>query len=754
MPMRLLDFDASLPGHHVTKTLVKDGSLELPVSVLLLLPDVAATVEVSLTGTEAGGREVTAHTSFASMPHDQTRLSMTLVGPGDDLAMPQDLNGADFYGEDLAATDLATQNADLAGVDLTVVPTLSVLAGVPGGNGTFDGIGRDARLNVPQQAVLVGSTLYVPEYFTGKLRTVDVTNGMVGTADLVDSVSGNSFALDGPLGMVSDGQGHLYVANSFEKAIRKIDLGNLQVSLVMGGFQNPVGLAYDNGSLWVSDEADCTIRKIDLAGPTLTTVAGSSATCNILDGSGTGAHFTRPRGLALYNDDLYVADESALRKLHPTPSPTPAPVSTVLAPGSFVGTTGLASAGGGVLYVIDQAYNSLYRVTLPNTRDLVAGAPAYTHDFADGLGAAARFADPRWLVLDGAGTTYVVEGSSVRAVTLSNFNVTTLAGMSGQSDSTDSPRARFDQPSSVVFDGVDTLYVAEFANNDIRKVTLSTGNTVTWAGNHVYASADGQGTGASFHSPVSMAFDASGNLYVADFYGNCIRKVTPAADVTTISGLAETQGIPSPSPVPGANARYYDPAGLAFDGDHTLYVADSGNHAIRAIDLSTANFVTAWVAGDGSDGSLAGIGRAAQFSYPNGLAWDNHTLYVADRGTGLVRKIDFTNPALPNVTTLSGTPFAGTSNDGSFASATFGQLGQMTLANNALWVADNSAQIVRKLSFAGSTVSTVVGKSNFPITKPGPLPGFVHGPWGVAMTPRGLVVTSWDENCVLLAGVQ
>jgi len=257
--------------------------------------------------------------------------------------------------------------------------------------------------------------------------------------------------LNGPVGLVSDGQGHLYVTNAFDYTIRMINLADMKVSLIAGAsgvqgstdspprFKQPAALLYENNHLWVSDEVDCTVRKIDLAGPTVSTVAGTPGTCHLDDGAGAAGHFVRPRGLALYNGDLYVADEGSLRKLQPSPSP--APLTTVVANGTWVGATGIASAGGGVFYVIDEAYTTLHRMTLPNTNELVAGSDGYPQDFVDGVGSVARFADPRWLILDGAGAAYVSEGAAIRKVDLTSFNVSTLAGMSPQSDRTDSPRA-------------------------------------------------------------------------------------------------------------------------------------------------------------------------------------------------------------------------------------------------------------------------------------------------------------------------
>src|SRR6185436_7512114 len=136
-------------------------------------------------------------------------------------------------------------------------------------------------------------------------------------------------------------------------------------------------------------------------------------------------------------------------------------------------------------------------------------------------------------------------------------------------------------------------------------------------------------------------------------------------------GVPGVSGVPSPSPLPGAQAHFSNPDGLAFDGDHTLWVADSGNNALQAIDLSTPMFNVSWVAGSGTTGDGTGVGRAAAFADPHGLAWDGaaHILYVSDNGSGLIRRVDMANPALPNVTNLAGTAFASAHMDGDFSAA-------------------------------------------------------------------------------------
>jgi hypothetical protein len=225
--------------------------------------------------------------------------------------------------------------------------------------------------------------------------------------------------------------------------------------------------------------------------------------------------------------------------------------------------------------------------------------------------------------------------------------------------------------------------------------------------------------------------------------------------VSTIAGTPSINGPPSPSPVPGAIATFDDPDGLTFDGNHTLWVVDSGNNALRAIDLSTTQYIVSWVAGSGAAGTGTGIGRAASFDNPHGSAWDAaaKVLYVADQDSGVVRRIDMTNPAMPNVTNLAGAPYPGAWQDGSFATATFLRLGHIAVdpARHLLWASDSGADLVRRLDLQALTVTSPVGMPKALLTKPGPLPADISTPWGIVLTPRGIVVSSWDENSVMLA---
>ncbi len=271
--------------------------------------------------------------------------------------------------------------------------------------------------------------------------------------------------------------------------------------------------------------------------------------------------------------------------------------------------------------------------TIVSTLAGSAGNPGY----ADGTGAAARFNYPYSVAVDASGTVYVADFSNhcIRKVTPAGV-VTTLAGSPGNSGYADGTgtNAQFNIPRSVAVDASGTVYVAETGNNCIRKVTPA-GVVTTLAGsasNSGYA--DGTGTAAWFNSPQGMAVDANGNLYVADNGNNCIRMVTPAGVVSTLLG-STTCGFADGT---GVAAQFNGPTGVALDASGTLYVSDCNNSCIRRV---TPAGVVSTLAGLAENSGYAdGTGTAAQFRYPSNVAVDaNGTVYVADQGNNRIRLV-------------------------------------------------------------------------------------------------------------------
>ena len=253
--------------------------------------------------------------------------------------------------------------------------------------------------------------------------------------------------------------------------------------------------------------------------------------------------------------------------------------------------------------------------------------------FVDSTGTAAQFNYPYGVVVDSSGTAYVADTSSnsIRKITLAGV-VTTLAG-SGVAGSTDGTgtAAQFNSPVGVAVDSSGTIYVADSGNNRIRKITPA-GVVTTLAGSGVAGSTDGTGTAAQFNYPNGVAVDSSGTAYVADTNSQRIRKITLAGVVTTLAGSAV--GFADGT---GTAAQFYWPYGVAVDSSGTVYVADTYSHRIRKI--TQAGVVTS-LAGSSTQGFADGTGTSAQFNYPNGVAVDSSgTVYVADSRNQRIRKI-------------------------------------------------------------------------------------------------------------------
>lgn len=200
--------------------------------------------------------------------------------------------------------------------------------------------------------------------------------------------------------------------------------------------------------------------------------------------------------------------------------------------------------------------------------------------------------------------------------------------------------ARFRHPSFITFDASGNILVADQQNHRIRKISpFGTVSTVSGSGN--IGSADGSGPTASFNYPMGLAFDGSGNLYIADSYNHRIRKMAPSGVVSTYAGSGAA-GLQDGSLL---TARFNYPMGLYFDNNGDLYVTDRSNHAVRKI--SSGQVTT--VAGNGVIGNVDGQGSSARFNYANNLVVENGNIYMVDMSNNSLRYISPSG----QVTTLS-----------------------------------------------------------------------------------------------------
>ncbi|WP_288882447.1 RHS repeat-associated core domain-containing protein [Pedobacter panaciterrae] len=333
------------------------------------------------------------------------------------------------------------------------------------------------------------------------------------------------------------------------------------------------------------------------------------------------------------------------------------------------------------------AVGSLASIVPGNTGGAVGGSSAVTSTFVTGM------YNPLNTACDASGNVYVADAGNHQVKKISSLGVVTVlagAGYAGYADGTGTS-AVFQHPSALTVDASGNVYVSDQQNHRIRKITPA-GVVTTLAGSGSASFADGTGTAASFSSPIGLALDGSGNLYVADYSNNRIRKVTPSGVVTTYAGTG-TAGITNGAAL---SSTFRNPMGLAFDATGNLYVADRINHVVRKI---TSGGIVSTLAGNGTAGFAEGTGTAAMFNEANALTVDaGGNIFLVDRMNNRIRKI---TPA-GVVTTLAGNGTAATVNgSGSVVSFNSPYGVSIDAAKANLYVAENSANVIRKISLSG-----------------------------------------------------
>ena len=255
--------------------------------------------------------------------------------------------------------------------------------------------------------------------------------------------------------------------------------------------------------------------------------------------------------------------------------------------------------------------------------------------------------------------------------------------------------ARFCRPQGLAIDASDDLYIADTGNYTIRKVTHE-GVVSTVAGLAGYpAHTDGLGASARFSSPVGVAVDATGKIFVGDSGNDAIRQVTADGSVTTLAGLPGNLGNGAATDGTGAAASFWRPYAVALDAGGNVYVADYGLNAIRKVTPGGVVTTIAGVAGVASTGSADGTGAAARFMGPSGVVvLDSGDIYVADQGNNTIRKI----AAGGVVTTFAGT-----------AASFFYPSGIAIDSADNIYVTDASSAAIRKITPAG-VVTTYAGR--------------------------------------------
>ncbi len=560
---------------------------------------------------------------------------------------------------------------------ITAAGVVTTLAGTPGVSGTNDAAsGAAASFNFPYGvAVDTNGNVYVADTLNHTIRQISPSGAVTTLAGLAGNVGSSDGTNSGarfsyPCGVAVDGSGNVYVADTGNHTIRLVSPTGVVTTLAgspgnpgltngtgsAAQFNSPLGVAVDsNGNVYVADTGNNTIRLASPAG-VVTTLAGSPGNSGSTNGTGGGALFNSPVGVAVDgNGNVYVADSynSTLRKVT-----TPDGVVTTLAGAAAGGGSadgagsaaqfnypcGVAVDTAGTVYVSDLANHTIRQITPAGVVTTLAGTPSSGPGTNDGTGTAASFGEPAGLAVDTNGNVYVADyaNHTIRKIAPGGI-VTTLAGDPGVGGSTNGTgsAAKFLNPLGVAVDAQGNVYVADMWNDLIRKITPN-GTVSTLAGvAGTSGTNDGPAATALFSYPQGVAVDASGNVFVADTSNSTIRKITPGGVVSTLAGTAKSKGA---SDGLGAAAQFSDPFSIAVDSQGYLYVADSGNNTIRKI--SPDGTVKTLAGAVGVAGGTDGSGPEALFTFPEGVAVDaSGNLYATSTGTGTIRK---GNPALPD----------------------------------------------------------------------------------------------------------
>jgi sugar lactone lactonase YvrE len=655
------------------------------------------------------------------------------------------------------------------------------VAGDIGNAAAVEGTRATARFNALAGIAVDGAgNVYVADgHSIRKLSTDGRVTTMAGVASEWGNNDGARAAarFNSPQGLAADAAGNVYVADRDNHAIRKITpdgtVSTLAGSALLpgagdgpgsrAGFFRPSAIAVDaSGNVFVADTRNFTIRKISSTG-VVTTLAGRADEQGNIDGPAQSARFGFIEGIAVDTaGDVYVADNSShvIRKLS-----TRGVVTTVAGLNSTLGSAdgvgaaarfaypgGLAIGKDGNLYVADSHSGTIRRITPAGKVTTLAGLADHPGT-DDGPGSTARFNSVHAIAIDQQGNVYVTDSAynpnipgtaptrylppgpsaTVRRIDTAGV-VSTLAGhASTLSDSPDGMGAiaRFESPSGIVADRDGTLYVADTTANTIRKITVS-GQVTTLAGKTgVRGHVDGTGSEARFDSPSGIALDRSGILYVTDSASGFVRKITPEGLVSTLAGAGGVRGSVDGL---GPAARFSTPTGIAIDRSGNLFVTDGWANNIRKI--TPAGEVTTVANTSGQRGSTDGPAEQARFVVPAGIAIDHAgNLYVCDFGNRTIRKIT----PHGDVTTFAGHAPRPDRNgdlpprsvDGVRAAAEFASpLGIAVDESGNLYVADGNT--IRKVTPAG-VVTTIAGKDGEAGIRLGRLPGRLETTGGLAV---------------------
>jgi len=592
-------------------------------------------------------------------------------------------------------------------------------------------------------------------------------------------------------GAAVDSSDDLFIADSGDNVVREINHSTGAVSTIAGNgsagysgdggpataaeLSGPDDLALDgSGDLYIADSNNNVVREVNLKTGIITTVAGTGTAGYSGDGGpATTAFLSEPDGIALDGSgNLFIADtkNNAVREVNLKTGT----ITTVAGSGSQgdSGDGGPAISaevnapesvkvdGSGDLFIADTGNNVVREVSLPTgIISTVAGNGTGADQGDGGPAAAAELNSPEGVAVSASGVLYIADSGNcaVRAVNLKTGIIATVAGTGGTSsgytgDGGPATLAELTSPVGLALDGSGDLFIADNVSNVLREVNLGTGMISTAAGGDAlgYSGDGGPATVAELRSPSDVALDASGDLFIADSANNVVREVNAqTGDITTIVGNG-TDGYLGDGGAAKA-AELSDPTGVTVDRSGDLFIVDSGNNVVREVNLKTGMIST--IAGNGTDGYSGdgGPAMAAELSGPTSVALGGSSdLFISDTGNNVVREV---NLATGTITTVAGDAIGGYNGDG--GPATQAQLASpMGLAVDAvgdLFIADSVDSVIREVNAQTGDIRTIAGDGNTGYSGDGEpaTAAELNSPEGVAVDASGHLFIADTLNDVI-----
>lgn len=552
--------------------------------------------------------------------------------------------------------------------------------------------------------------------------------------------------LNNPQGLALDSAGNLYIADTNNGRVRRVSTAGVIATIAGVGSENspgfyadwgdggpaleaplfsPVGVAFDSaGNLYIADSA--SVRKVSPDG-TITTVAGA-ATGAFGDGGPAIQTVVRPTALAVDSSHLYIAENNRVRQVSPdgiirTVAGTPNAIGGYSGEGGpatgavFANISGLSLDGKGNFFIADTYNYRIFQVAADGTISTVVGngTPADSGD--GGPAKSAGLDGPVGMAFDASGNLFLSElGNRIRKI--AGGAITTVAGTGAAAYSGDggpASQAQLYSPWGVAVDARGNLFLSDSGNHTVRKVAPD-GAITTVAGTGLAGfSGDGRAaTAAQLNTPLSIALDATGNLYVADCQNQRVRRVSAAGSMATVAGNG-VRGYAGDGG-PAIQAQLSCPHGVAVDSAGNLYIGDTENNRVRRVG---PDGIISTLAGTGAPGSAGDGGPAAkaQLYAPTSLALDvsgvsgaSGNLFIADTGNSTIRQVT------PDgvISTVAGMiPQPGTyadAADGVPATQTIlrGPQGLAVDSAGNLYIAETQGNHIRRVSPSG-IISTIAG---------------------------------------------